>query len=506
MKNLILTGILVTGLAGLMMGCGDLLDDQTPQNQVALEVAYESADDASRAITAAYYPLRAVNWCCQGAGNAHGGGYNYWIFGNVATDDAIKGGESGSDQIYAQEISHYTVSPGNLATDDAWDALFIGVHNANKALDEIPGIEMDSALQARYLAEAKFLRAYFYFMLVQTFGDVPLLTTAEHTAFEQERAPRSQVIDQIISDLEDAEDVLPLRSQYSEADQGRASRGAAQAYLGKVHMFANNFSQAEAAFGRLIDTEEYTLDPDYRHIFTQAGESSEEIIFAIQYHYDPPNSSNNPMGVVQGSRQMYGWGFNAPTQDFVEAFEDDDPRLGHSVYQNGDIMRDGQEADVGNSPSGYLNRKEYVADFEAPGGFFGSFNDLIMMRLGKVLLWYAEAANENGNTQEALDALNDIRERAREGNPAILPDITETDQAALRELIWQEQRVEYGQEYDRFFDLVRTGRAGQVLRSYAQTYNTSKGANFTDGVHELMPIPNTEITLSEGRLTQNPGY
>lgn len=500
--TLITVALLIIGLGG----CNDLLD-QEPQAQIATSNAYTTADDASRALVAAYNPLRAVNWCCQGSGNSNGGGYNYWIFGNVATDDAIKGGESGSDQIYAQNIAYYTVSPGNLAVNDAWDILYIGVRNANLVLDRVPEIEMDdSALKERYLAEAKFLRAYYYFLLVQTFGDVPLILTTDVEAYELERSPRNEVLNQVISDLQDAESVLPTKSQYASEDIGRATKGAAQSYLGKVYMFMNDFTNAEDYFGRVIDSQEYSLDPDYSNIFTKAGENGSETIFAIQYNYNPPNTNNNPMGVVQGSRAMYGWGFNAPTQDFVDEFETDDPRLEYTVYENGDAMRDGKTADVGNSPSGFLNRKEYVGEDEAPGGFFNSANDLILMRLGKVLLWYAEAANENGNTDDALDAVNSVRERAREGNPLILPDITETDQDALRQLIWHEQRVEYGQEYDRFFDLVRTGRIGEVMRSYSQTYNTPKGGNFTDGIHEVMPIPPSEISLSEGKITQNPGY
>lgn len=502
MKNLIIAGVLLT--IGLV-GCNDLLD-QDPQAQIATSNAYATADDASRALNAAYFPLTATNWCCQPAGNGNGGGYTYWIFGNVATDDAIKGGESGSDQVYAQDIAYYTVTPGNLAVNDAWDILYIGVRNANLVLDNIPDIEMDAALKERYLAEAKFLRGYYYFLLVQTFGDVPLMLSADVEAYELERTDKSAVIEQILADFQEAANVLPVKSAYASEDLGRATRGAALSYIGKVYMHLSNFSNAESTFRQVIDSGEYSLDPDYSNIFVKAGENGPGTIFSIQYNYDPPNTQNNPMGIAQGSRSMYGWGFNAPTQDFVDEFEEGDPRLGKTVYKNGDVMRDEKVADVGNSPTGFLNRKEYVAEYEAPGGFFDSANDMILMRLGKVLLWYAEAANENGNVSAALNTLNRVRERARHGSPNVLPEITETDQAALRELIWHEQRVEYGQEYDRFFDLVRTGRIGEVMRSYAEKYNTPKGAGFTDGKNEIMPIPPSEISLSEGKITQNEGY
>ena len=119
---------------------------------------------------------------------------------------------------------------------------------------------------------------------------------------------------------------------------------------------------------------------------------------------------------------------------------------------------------------------------------------------------HCRLANEIGMTTEALKYLNEVRKRARQGNNAILPDITETDKDALRQLIWEEQRVEFGQEYERFFELVRQGRAGTVLRAYATKYNTAKGKGFRDGVNEVFPIPQSEINLSKGKIVQNTGY
>ena len=122
-----------------------------------------------------------------------------------------------------------------------------------------------------------------------------------------------------------------------------------------------------------------------------------------------------------------------------------------------------------------------------------------------LLLWYAETANENGNTPQALWALNEVRKRARQGVPGVLPEVTTMDKVQLQAAIWHEQRVEYGMENERFFDLVRQGRAGTVLRAYSQKYNTVKGS-FKDGINEVAPIPQLEIDISQGRLTQNNGY
>jgi tetratricopeptide (TPR) repeat protein len=325
--------------------------------------------------------------------------------------------------------------------------------------------------------------------------------------YDLTRTPKDQVYAQIIKDLEEAAQVLPAKNDYAAADRGRATRGAAWAYLGKVYLYMHNFPKAEEWFGKVVQSPDYSLDPDYLNIFMRAGETDDEQIFQAQFDNDQgAQPLNNQIGIVLGSRARGGWGFNCPTQDFVDAFEPGDPRLKQSVYKNGDIMPDGETANVGNSTTGYLSMKAYVPAYEKINGGYQAGRDLLLMRLGKVLLWYAEAANENGHTAEALKALNRVRERARQGHTGVLPDITETNKTALRKIIWHEERIEFGQEYERFFELVRQGRAGDVMRAYAKKYNTAKGAGFRDGVNEIFPVPQTEIDLSGGKIIQNNGY
>ncbi|CAN5483063.1 RagB/SusD family nutrient uptake outer membrane protein [soil metagenome] len=483
------------------LGCEDILEKE-PLALINSSSAYISPSDAARAVTAAYNPLAANNWCCTYVSP----GYMHWVLGNVASDDTEKGGESGSDQLYAQQVSLFNIPSDNDATRFAWASQYVGVRRANLVLDNVPDIPMDADLKNRYLAEAKFLRAWFYINLVKTFGDVPLILSSELESYDLSRTPKQEVYNQIIKDLEEAIQVLP--EQYPAAERGRATKGAAQAYLGKVYLYLNNFPKAEEYFGEVINSGVYSLDPDYLTMFLHTGETStDEHIFQVQFVDDQgAMPARNRLTTVFGSRARNGWGFNLPTQDFVDAFEEGDPRLWHTVYKNGDVMPDNEIANVGNSTTGYLNKKYYVPAYDRIGGSINVGRDDIYMRLGKVLLWYAEAANENGNTQQALAALNMVRERAREGNPNILPDITETNKDALREIIWHEQRVEFGQEFERFFELVRQGRAGEVLRAYAEKYDTAKGSGFRDGVNEIFPIPQTEINLSGGVLVQNPGY
>lgn len=485
------------------MGCVDILE-KDPLAQIDQSSAYVTPDDALKAVTAAYHPLTGNNWCCGVYGN---GGYMHWVLGNVASDDTEKGGESGSDQLYAQQISLFNIPSDNDATRFAWQNQYIGIRRANLVLDNVKDIEMGESLKARYLGEAKFLRAWYYFNLVKTFGDVPLVLNSEIETYDMVRTSKSEVYDQIIKDLEEAITALPEENEYAAADKGRASKGAAKAYLGKVYLYMNNFAKAEELFGEVINSKVYSLDTNYGGMFFRAGENSSEHIFKAQFLNDQgPAPTNNQLNTVFASRARNGWGFNLPTQDFVDTFEDGDPRLWQTVYKSGDVMPDGLIANVGNSTTGYLNKKYYVPEYERVGGSIQAGRDDIYLRFGKVLLWYAEAANENGHTQEALSALNRVRERARNGMTDILPDITDTQQAELRTIIWHEQRVEFGQEFERFFELVRQGRAGTVLRAYAAKYDTSKGAGFRDGINEIFPVPQTEINLSRGKITQNKGY
>lgn len=492
MKHLILCLVIIS----ITVSCEDMLD-KAPLGVVSEVSAYKSESDAFKALASAYNPL--LNFP----------GYDGYSIYDIAADNAEKGGEGPADGAYFNEIAHFTLTSSNTVALQVWRNSYLGVRRTNLIIENVPAIEMDQAVKGRIIAEAKFIRAYNYFILVTLFGDVPLITTVEVQSTDVVRTPREIVYEQIIKDLNEAVDVLPLRSELSHDELGRVTRGAAQAYLGKVFLYQKKFADAETWFKKVIDSNEYGLDPNYSHIFTVAGEFGIENIFEINHMYSPQFLAARNLGTIrQGSAGMYGYGFANPTQDFVNAFEPGDPRLWQTVYKNGDVLPDGKIADVGNSETGYMNKKAYLREDEFPptGDPIHSGRNEIKLRYGALLLWYAEAANENGNTQPALDALNQVRQRARQGVPDVLPDVDVTDKAQLREKIWHEQRVEYGMENERFFDLVRQGRAGTVLRAYAEKYNTVKGKNFRDGINEFLPVPQSEIDLSQGRLEQNFGY
>jgi hypothetical protein len=243
----------------------------------------------------------------------------------------------------------------------------------------------------------------------------------------------------------------------------------------------------------------YSLFPNYEQLFRIQNENSSESVFEIQAQSVPgiKDASNSQYSAFQGVRGSKGggWGFNVPTEDLVNAYEPSDPRRDATIIFRGETTPQGDVIPLtGDNPR--YNQKSYVP-FNVP--FVqseGEDQNIRVIRFAEVLLMNAEAANELGITPQALTSLEQVRARARQGNNAILPRVVTTEKNQLRQAIWHERRVELAMENDRFFDLVRQGRAAVVLGP--------KG--FKAGKNELMPIPQNEIDLTGGILTQNPGY
>jgi hypothetical protein len=287
---------------------------------------------------------------------------------------------------------------------------------------------------------------------------------------------------------------------------GRISQGAAQALLVKTYLWRKKWAEARLVAESIIASNEYQLTPDYADIFTLAGENNEESVFEIQYmnasggNWGKNNANEGSFtNVFQRARgQFGGYGFNIPTQHFVDEFFKEgfeDPRLKSTVFRIGDAMGDRGiftiEATGGFPylyyPKKYFSNKSEDAPFGDPNPNGGT-NDRVI-RFSDVLLMHAEACYWTGDEISAKNSLN--RVRARVGIPPI-----SASGLALLEAIYRERRIELGLEAHRFFDLVRTGQAPQVLGALG----------FVQGVHELFPIPNSQILATNGALTQNPGY
>lgn len=345
------------------------------------------------------------------------------------------------------------------------------------------------------------MRAYFYFKLVRWFGDVPLiLEPLEPAEYQQARSPAGEVHAQIEQDLMDAINSLPPRAQYASADLGRVSQGTAEGLLAKVYLTQGDFAAAETHALGVINSGEYSLLERYADNFLPVGENSIESLFEVQATALETGGAGSQYNEVQGVRGTpnLGWGFNRPSDDLILAYEPGDPRREATILYPGEVLPDGSARveDNPNIVNERFNQKAWVPAHS--GGNGNGPGNIRILRYADVLLIAAEALNENGQAAQALTYLNAVRERARQGLNGILPDITETDQAALREIIWHERRVELAMEQQRWFDLQRQGRAGDVLRALDKA--------FVDNKHELLPIPQTEIDLSGGQLLQNQGY
>lgn len=495
--------LVITALVAGLHACQDEFLELSPIIGTTEENFYRTSDDAIAAVNAAYAALQF---------ELSPAGHFRWFWGDIMSDDSGKGGSGDNDVNELLQLETFKGPTNTDLLEAEWSADYEGIYRANVVLEEVPGIDMDGALKARILGEAKFIRAWFYYNLVTIFGGVPM---ADHvlapSEYNMPRASANEIWQLVEQDLKDAIPDLPLRSQYAQADLGRITRGAAQALLLKTFLWQERFAEAQPLAEQIINSNEYTLDPFYSRIFTQAGENGPGSVFEIQYM----NASGGNWGrnaanegtftnVFQRARgQFEGYGFNIPTQDLVDAFFAEgfeDPRLTYTVFREGDEMGDrgtftkeatGFPHDY--YPRKYFNNKSEEAPFGDPNPNGGS-NDRVI-RFADVLLMHAEAAYHNGDEAAARNSLNTVRARARGSNPDILPDI-EASGSALLQAIYRERRIELALEGHRFFDLVRTGRAAAELGDLG----------YQEGVHNLFPIPESQIQATNGAVTQNPGY
>lgn len=449
---------------------------------------WKTQADATSAINAMYADLH--NW-------------NDVAFAPIAvesmgSDDVTKGSVP-SDASFMNEYNNFSVTAGEGQLEGFWSGMYANINFANQILDNVPNINMDGSLKTRYLAEAKFIRAYDYFRLLRAFGNIPLRIHTPKTAadYNLPQTPAAQVWSQIETDLTDAASVLP--TTYSNADVGHVTKGAALSLHAKVALYQKKYSDVVNYTNQVTALGIYSLFPDFEKMFRTQNKNNVESIFEIQCELIPsnPGASNSQYSQVQMPRVSAaagGWGFNDPSQNLINEFEPGDPRLKGTVIYTGQTTPEGDLIDA-SAPDPYYNMKSYVPFAEYVSGYNqGCQQDKIVLRYADVLLMNAEANNEMGNSAAALTSLELVRARAREGNPGILPKVTTTDQGTLRTAIQHERRVELAMEFERHFDVIRWGLGSQLF------------TGFTPGKSEVWPIPQNEIDISGGLLKQNPGY
>lgn len=477
-------------LAAIFMGgCSKDFLEVVPPGQQEVEQFWQTEDDATDAVSAMY-------------ANMHG--WNNVAFAPIAVEslgsDDTEKGSSANDATFLNNFDNFTASSTEGQLADFWAGQYQTINFANQVLDHVDTMQFDDALRNRYLAEAKFVRAYCYFRLVRAFGDVPLRLHLPVDASEYNiaRTPKSEVWTAIEQDLTDAASGLPV--SYDAANVGRATKGAALALHAKVAMYQQKWQEMYDFSNQVISLGVYSLFPNYEQLFRVSNENSSESVFELQCSLiqGNPDASNSQYSQVQGVRGSVGggWGFNVPTQTLADAYEAGDPRRDATIIFRGEVTPEGDAIPAdGDNPR--YNQKSYVPfSLYVTGYNEGAQQNIRILRYAEVLLMKAEAANELGNTAEALSALNQVRSRARGGNNAVLPDVSTTNQGELRTKIWHERHVELALEFDRYFDVIRQGRGAEVFGT--------KG--WQAGKNEVWPIPQNEIDLSAGVLTQNPGY
>lgn len=460
-------------------------------------------DLAQKLVTGTYNSLlQGDSW---GNGDVHG--FAFISVTDIASDDADKGSTADDQKVPVGDIDDFNLTATNKFAETLWSGHYNAIGTANQALLALSTANISTQTKNRLIGEVRFLRGYLYFNLVRMFGDVPLVmrvpkdqTDANNDPVFQTRADKQIVYDSIVSDLQFAVDNLPLKSAYPV---GHANKGAAESMLAKVYMYLQDWQKVYDLTQDVILSGKYGL-VDYSILWRQAGDNCNESIFEIETgSYNNSNLGVSNYTVSQGVRvggmggwNDLGWGFCTPTTNLINAYEPGDKRkdatiifIDNSGTHKGTILWDGFRVPSKDSVQNlYYNYKAYASatkeTFVNPDDKDRPKN-IKILRYADVLLMNAEAAYHIGG--DVATPLHLIRQRAGL-----------TDVAPTLDAIWKERRLELALEHDRFWDLVRQGRASQVLNA--------AGKNFVAGTHELLPIPNSQIQLSGGKLTQNFGY
>ena len=530
--NIILLLMLVTA-------CNENFIDKPQLAVQTTDNFYKTQDDALKAVTAVYNYFQSYDF-----------EVSKFEFGDIASDDAEKGGESDNDRPFVKDMEYFRSRSDNLSCRSMWNICYTAIYQANNTETHIANINMDQQLKDRLIAETRFIRANFYFHLINIFGEVPLIIkTLSPDEYNFPKSTRAAIWKQIEEDLLFAKVHLPLKSQYAKSDLGRITKGTAQALLANTYLFQKKWSLAQNEAKEVIISGEYSLEPEFQDLFQirKTDFGSESVLEVPHITTNTGWGDENEGSVIPvfcRSRNAGGWGFNCPTKDLLDAFEPGDPRLVHTILFDGDIF-EGEVQFNQYSPSHMHTRKVFLTPQERTG-----FNDasdapfnLKIIRYAEALLIHAEAACENGELQEARSSLNQIRQRARlssaidkkitfknvnkfqvvknqyetydfvkydywEANSnreKLLPDVTTNDQQTLRMAIRHERRVELAMENKRFYDIIRWGDPETHFHQYATKWKTGKGAQFRKNINEVFPIPQDELDLNP-KMTQNPGY
>jgi hypothetical protein len=499
--------------------------DYTPEVFLSPQQVYKDQAGAIAGVTGIYKQLQVLKTS------------DYALIGIIGTDEARCTYQSQGYGAYWAGVTGLDVYDLQFNSQNAdiggyWTVCYQGIANANYAIQYIPQIKNfgDVSIQQRLLGEARFMRALFYFQLVQLYGDIPL--RLENMSFSDgvPRTPQAKVYDQIVADLKFA--VANCWTKSKNTDPGRASVEASKALLGKVYLTLHDYQNAKTTFEDLIQTGNLTLLANYSELFDGKHENNAESLFEIQFSTESGNS--------QGLQNLFGSYAGPPIAG--EAFDKHTPGYGGTVVMATSFYSDSVFAKPNSWEYQYdarytasINHDRYdgngntmswwvdpglptIKKYDISSGdvdAYTSGKNLYYLRSADVFLMYAETLNELGQPQAALAPLNKIRERAF-GNNTL--DFSVTDQATMRDIIMDERSRELGGEGWRWFDLKRTGTLVQRVKLHndpkaefmlknGSTDDPHPAQNVSDK-NNLYPIPLSELQNNQALNlnSQNPGY
>ena len=478
-KILLLTSAL---LLTFLAACDDELLESTPYGLSTSANFWRNGDDVVSAVNAIYEPLREEDYY----------GHAEHTF-SIPEDDQWRAGDHGEDQA----IEEFTFDASNAQLRFSWRYKYEMISRANAVLINAPEVDMPTDLKNRSLGEAYFLRAFSFWRLHVIYGATPIILedNAIASEFNIPKPTIAEMQAQIESDLLQAAELLPESYAGDSDNLGRVNSGTAYGLLCKLYMYMERFDDAITAGNNVINGP-YELAENFADNFTIETENNPEVLFAVQALDGWAGSTHN---IYTTPRPWGGWDFHEPTQNLIDEFEEDDPRLDASVFLPGEMVDLGGDNGMAEytsdlSQTGYHFQK--FASWRASGGLDEGQN-IPILRAADIYLLVAEAKirlGQNGDTE-----LNAVRTRS---------DLDEITGATMEDII-HERRVELAGENQRHFDLMRWDKAGIV--DIVVIYGEDRGQfdpsrAFDRSKHYYFAIPQREIDLSNGVLEQNDNY
>jgi len=461
----------------------DFLDPLPPT--IVMEDFFTSEANANLAITGCY---DVMGW--DGQHNTIP-----FFFADIVGRDGWKGGDVGGDQDWMDNLINFNYSPDNYMLNIAWKDYYVGINRCNTAIENIremsPEMISDEA-KTNFIAQARFVRGYFYFELVKTWGKVPLVDhVLNPSEYQQPLAELAELWGFIEQDFKAAAEVLPSKTAQSAEDIGRATKGASMAYLAKAYIYQKKWSEAKEVTDQIIADGDYSLLPNFEDVFAPENQNNDEIVFSIQFketgNGDYGNENEGTMLCVYMQTRNHpfsgigGWGFNCPTQNLVDEFEEGDPRMEATVIHDGETLWEGTSDEstfnttFATNKDHYSNQKYVLPASWQPGDFSDASKNWIVIRYADVLLWNAEAAAQLGGDWQT--PLQQVRDRVGMGSSPF----------SGLDAIYHERRVELAMEGHRFWDVVRQGRGQELFGEYG----------FIEGTHNHFPISQDQLDLSD---------